>query len=288
NPSLSPLTSIGTLEGVSCADSVCEAVGEFSGAHDISAAGATTWSSGAWSSVGLAHGVPAGTERANIALFSAVSCASGTQCTAVGGAGYLVSVRNFPAEHAFSASLTPVRPVSSPSSPTVVKGTALVGGAKVAWQPPANDGGAPVHTYQATASPGGATCRTAGTHCALHGLRNGHRYRIVVTDTTSYGRSRTSSASIVLVGAKPSTPPALHLASRTGRLVASWHPARTPAGEPVRYLVKVRGPHHFSRDVVTRGHELVVAVAAAGAYSVSVTAINASGSSRPAVARHVA
>jgi hypothetical protein len=286
-PSLSPAAGAATLTSISCdTATLCEAVGEFieQGKKPSSlsiAAGAATWSNGTWSSIGYARGVPAGTNRADVSFFTGVSCPSTTACTAIGASGDLKVSAN--GVDGFSANLVPVRAVSLPSSPIAVTGTGITGGAKIAWQPPVDDGGTPVHTYTATAEPGGRSCTTSHDACALHGLRNGHRYRINVTDHTAFGSSRrTVDSRLVVVGRAPTSPAALRLRFRASDLVVSWHPSSSPAGEPVRYSVVVHGPHGFSRHVVTRGHTVVLAGARDdGAYAVTLVATNASGSSKP-------
>jgi hypothetical protein len=62
----------------------------------------------------------------------------------------------------------------------------------VRWRPPARDGGAPIISYKAIASPGGASCTTDRLSCTLHGLAKGRRYLVTVTDRNKVGVSRPS------------------------------------------------------------------------------------------------
>jgi len=284
-PSLYPLAVTGELTGISCATaSLCEVVGTFAGStkSGLVEAGAATWSNGRWSSFGYARHVPAGGHSATDAEFLAVSCPSTTQCTSVGVSGD--STRKHPSNvvDAFSANLVPVRAVTMPHAPVAVTGHGIAGGVQAEWQPPVDDGGAPVRSFTARAVPGGATCTTTHVTCALHGLRNGHRYRVIVSDRTSFGRSHTTVGPAVMAGTAPSEPRGLRVALRGNHLVISWRPSASPRGEPVHYTVRVHGPRHFASGAATRGHRVSIRVKTTGTYTVTVTATNESGTSKAA------
>ncbi len=286
-PSLYPLAVSGELTGISCdTATLCEAVGTFAGATNSAfvSAGAATWSNGTWSSFGYVHHVLAGGHSATDASFLAVSCPSTNQCTGVGVSGD--STRKHPSNvvDAFSASLVPVRAVTMPQAPVGVTGHGIAGGVQAEWQPPVNDGGAPVHSFTARAEPGGTTCTTTRDTCALHGLRNGHRYRVIVSDRTSYGGSHATVGQPVLAGTAPAEPRGLGIELRGNRLVISWRPSSSPRGEPVHYTVRIHGPRNFARVVATRGHRVSVPVPTTGTYTLTVTATNESGTSRAAKA----
>ena len=100
-----------------------------------------------------------------------VSCTSSTQCLAVGGAAvYPYKSANEP-NYSFSTVLTPTRPVTTPGPPASVLAAPVRGGAAVTWQPPLDDGGAPITGATATATPGGASCTSSGTGCTITGSR---------------------------------------------------------------------------------------------------------------------
>ncbi len=224
--------------------------------------------------------MPAGSNRADDAQLLSVSCATTTQCTAVGPA-YDDNTR-LPPEYAFSANLTPVRTVSSPLAPSGAEGKGVPGGAVVTWQAPADDGGAPVQSFTVTAEPGAHTCTTKAESCALHGLRNGHGYRVVVTDRTSYGISvKALDLRLVIAGRAPTPPAGAHLAFSSGRLIVTWHASSSPAGEPVRYSVTVHGPHGVVRHLATAHLRVTEPASVSGTYVVVIVADNASGSSKP-------
>ncbi len=104
-----------------------------------------------------------------------------------------------------SVSIAPATPpVPAPAAPTNV--SASTNGAQslvVSWTAPAGT----VDSSTATANPGGQTCTTSGTSCAITGLSNGTSYTVSVTATNGGGTSPSSSpSSAVTVLATPGTP----------------------------------------------------------------------------------
>jgi hypothetical protein len=282
---LYPLAVESELNGISCdTAAVCEAVGSFDASTGVVASGAATWSNGKWSSFGYAHVRVKGKSSTDAALL-AVSCASTTQCTSVGIWGD--STRKHPshAVYAFSVNLVPVRAVTKPGAPVAVTGYGISGGVQAEWEPPVDDGGAPVQSFTAKAEPGGATCTTAGVTCALRGLRNGDHYRVIVIDRTSYGRSPATVGPPVMAGAAPTEPRGVKVALRENRLVITWRPSGSPRDEPVHYTVRVVGPRHFAGVVRTRGPRASILVVTTGTYKITVTATNESGTSKAAKAK---
>jgi hypothetical protein len=91
-----------------------------------------------------------------------------------------------------------VTPRAKPGAPTEVSGTPRVGAVRVTWQPPADDGGAPVREYRVIASPGGATCTTSKRlACSVTGLPAGepHTFQVRARNKAGWGpRSAPSPA----------------------------------------------------------------------------------------------
>ncbi len=85
---------------------------------------------------------------------------------------------------------------SPPGAPTSVTATPGDGRATVAWSPPTSDGGRAVRSYTATATPGGASCTTAGSSCEITGLTNGTDYQIAVTATNAIGTGPAATATV--------------------------------------------------------------------------------------------
>ena len=65
----------------------------------------------------------------------------------------------------------------------------------VSWERPSDLGQWGVTSYTATATPGGASCTTAGVRCSLTGLDNGTTYTVVVTATSPSGTTTSAPAS---------------------------------------------------------------------------------------------
>src|SRR5262249_5889459 len=61
-------------------------------------------------------------------------------------------------------------PATVPNAPTLTAATPGNGTVTVSWNAPASNGGSPITSYTATASPGGASCSTVGLSCNLVGL----------------------------------------------------------------------------------------------------------------------
>jgi hypothetical protein len=283
-PKLSPLAAAGTFNGISCdTDAVCEAVGVFAPSTNspTSVAGAATWSSGLWSSIGYVRGATAAGRPSNAAALLAVSCASTSACTAIGAAGVVPSSAANPPQYPFSAVLTPTRALVAPLAPIEVGASGIADGALLRWQPPLDDGGAVVATYTATVA--GHSCHTASDACAVRGLVNGQRYRVSVADATSFGTSAPGSG-FAVAGAPPRPPAGIRVVGGDGQVDVSWHAAVSP-GETVRaYLVTLVGPHRSTRHCVSASLDCRVGgLARHASYLVDVVAVNASGPSVPSV-----
>ena len=76
---------------------------------------------------------------------------------------------------------------TAPTGTTATPGNAL---AQVSWTASSSDGGSPITSYTATASPGGATCSTSGLSCTVNGLSNGTAYTFTVVARNVRGPDR--------------------------------------------------------------------------------------------------
>lgn len=88
---------------------------------------------------------------------------------------------------------------TKPGSPTGVQASSgLSQSYVVTWAVPDNDGGDPITSYRATASPGGETCTVNGataTSCTINNLQNGASYAFTVQAINQVGPSDPSSSS---------------------------------------------------------------------------------------------
>ena len=95
-----------------------------------------------------------------------------------------------------------------PGAPENPQATPSDGSATVSWSAPGDDGGAAVSSYTVTASPGGQTCTSGATQCAVGGLTNGAAYTFSVTATNSMGTGPSSvSSAAVTPQASPQPAP---------------------------------------------------------------------------------
>ena len=104
-----------------------------------------------------------------------------------------------------SAPSNSVTPAGVPGVPTIGIATAGNAQATVAFTAPANNGGAPVTQYRATASPGGATNTGSGSPIVVTGLSNGTPYTFTVTATNAAGTSAPSAPSNSVTPVAPIT-----------------------------------------------------------------------------------
>jgi len=122
-----------------------------------------------------------------------------TSCVVTGltnGTAYTFTVvaQNSAGASSASAASTPATPRTVPDAPTNVTGKPGKGQVIVSWAPPMNNGGAAVIDYTVTLAPGGLTCTTTSTSCAVAGTTNGTAYTFTVTARNAAGSSAPSTA----------------------------------------------------------------------------------------------
>jgi fibronectin type 3 domain-containing protein len=133
-----------------------------------------------------------------ISTGGAVTTPSYTDSTAANGTTYyyVVSAVNGLTESANSAqvSATP----EPPTAPTAVLGVSAVAGndqATVSFSPPASNGGSPIISYTATATPGPTTATGPSSPIVVAPLINGTTYTFTVTARNAVGAGAPSTSS---------------------------------------------------------------------------------------------
>ncbi|MEJ5027691.1 fibronectin type III domain-containing protein [Comamonas sp. MYb69] len=222
-----------------------------------------------------------------------VSCSGGLTATGpdspievggmANGSAYTctVAARNaagFGAESA-AASVTPFGP---PGAPTISSATPGNAQATVTFTAPLVDGGRPVSDYTATCSAAGAPTRTqVGTSSPLvvTGLVNGTAYSCSVTASNLAGAGAPSAVVNVTPGVVPDAPTIGPATRGNGQVLVDFTPA-APNGVAVIDFTATCLPGSVSVTATT-GPITVAGLTNGTAYSCSVTARNAIGSSQP-------
>ena len=163
---------------------------------------------------------PADHGGAAITSYTATASPGGATCTTAGtsctvnpltnGQAYTftVTATNVAGDGPPSDPSAPVTPRTTPGAPTGVSGTPGNGKVTVSWSAPADNGGASITGYTATAAPGGATCASNGTSCEITGLTNGQAYTFTVFATNAAGDGPPSSPSATVTPTAPPVRPA--------------------------------------------------------------------------------
>jgi hypothetical protein len=248
-PDLSPLTDAGELSSIACASNgTCEAVGDTYNRHLFERYPfAITYANGRWSSGAIQRAIPFGASgAADFSTLVGVSCGDSTICMGVGSASlnpWSDPPYTYPPVFPFSTALAVARPLGVPGPPIRIRIASGIGAAFVYWQAPTDDGGAPIASFTATASPGGAHCTTAALKCVVRGLVNDRVYAITVTDRTSQAESPPSQPTLRVRIGVPTSPVGVQAAPGRGFVDISWHASSVPPDEPVlAYQVSVTGP----------------------------------------------
>lgn len=174
-----------------------------------------------------------------------------------------------------------VTPAIAPAAPTAVVGVAADKSVQVSWTAAVNNG-APVTSYTITANPGGATKTVAGdvTTGTVTGLTNGTGYTFTVTATNAVGTSPASAPSAVVTpSALPAAPTGVVATRGDGTAQVDWTPPVTNGAAITGYTVTVSpggATVTVPGDLTTA---TVTGLSNVAAYSFTVTATNAAGTS---------
>ena len=180
-----------------------------------------------------------------------------------------------------SNSVTPQ--ASVPAAPTI--GTATVSGttASVAFTAPTNNGGAAITSYTVTSSPGGITAIGTATLISVPGLVAGTSYTFTVTATNSAGTSQSSAVSnSVTAAGVPSAPSAVTATGLSGTSASVSFATSSANGSAITgYTITPSLATSPATFTGTSSPITVTGLTAGTAYTFSVTATNAIGTSAP-------
>ena len=171
--------------------------------------------------------------------------------------------------------------VDPPAAPTGAAASAGDGTATVSFVPGANDGGAPVGTFTAIASPGGHTDSGSSSPITVTGLANGTSYTFTVTATNAAGTSSASSSSnaVTPLGV-PGAPTGVVAGPGNAAAVIRFNPPASDGGTPITsYRVTATPGGHSATGADS---PIVVDGLSNGtSYTFTVTATNAIGTGAP-------
>ena len=176
--------------------------------------------------------------------------------------------------------------IAVPDAPTI--GTAFAGDAQasVSFTAPVSDGGSAITGYTATSSPGDFT-GTGTSPITVTGLTNGTAYTFSITATNAIGTSNPSSASNSVTPATVPNAPTIGTAvAGNGEASISFIAPSNDGGSPITQYTATSSPGGFTGTLSQAGSgSITVSGLSNGtAYTFSVTATNAIGTSNPSSA----
>jgi hypothetical protein len=195
------------------------------------------------------------------------------------------------APSATSDSVTPSVP-TAPSAPVITNVTARDSAVEVSWSPP-DTGNSDLTGYVITVYSGTSQVTTvnesaSSTDAVVSGLSNGTRYKFTVAAVNSTGTGPPSPESVAVApqhATAPTTPANLQAFPQDGQIQAGWSAPADGGAAITGYTVSVK-PADVGPISVAAGTTVatITGLTDGTAYTVSVTATNASGTSPAATA----
>ncbi|GFO67713.1 hypothetical protein GMLC_12920 [Geomonas limicola] len=153
--------------------------------------------------------------------------------------------------------------------------------ATVSFQSPASNGGSPITGYTVTAQPGDITARGAASPLTVYGLTNGTAYSFTVTASNAAGTGPASPASnAVTPGTVPNPPTAVQASAGNASAQVSFTPPVDNGGNTIVKYSVLSTPGGFTASG-SQSPIIVTGLTNGTAYSFTVSATNAMGSSAP-------
>lgn len=191
----------------------------------------------------------------------------------------IVNVGQISGAKDIAAAAAIVTAVTVPNAPKIGSATRANASASVSFAAPGSNGGAAITAYTVTSSPGGITASGTSSPINIAGLANGTSYTFSVTATNAAGTSAASAATNSVTPSTGPGAPVIGAATRdnAGATVSFTAPADDGGSAITAYTVSA-SPGGISASA-TASPISVTGLANGTAYTFSVTATNANGTS---------
>jgi len=171
-----------------------------------------------------------------------------------------------------------------PTAPQNVDAVAGDGEITLRWQPPLGNGGSPITAYTATASPGGLQETVTGdaTEATITGLTNGVAYTVAVSAVNGLGVSDPApSGDARIPSGRPFPPTDVTAEAGDGTATVYWSEADPNGQWDITSYTVTASPGGATTTVDGNARQATLSLSNGTAYTFTVTATNALGSSDP-------
>ena len=184
-----------------------------------------------------------------------------------------------------------VTPLEVPSSPLGLSALHLDGSVQVSWSAPLNNGGSPISLTTVTAMRDGASVGSCFSidvaSCTVQGLTNGVAYSFVAVASNSSGDGLPSGAVSATPSRVPDSPFSVMVSSGNSAATVSWAAPGSSGGSALTGYLVTASPGGATCSTSGATFCTVTGLTNGVAYSFTVVAINANGSSAPSATSDV-